>query len=189
TPSITFSPSVYYAQGTDYHAYIATGDSIILNNRNRPIRIKDNIGKVTIMGAELALHLKITEGIDWNISYSYIDTEINEFRVLNPNEDDDLVGNQLVYQPRDLFHTAFMWRNPVVNALVSFNYKGAQWLNDVNTEKIEEFNYIDLHLWRPIYRGLSASIEVHNLLDQDYVDSRNMIAPGRMINVQLKYSF
>ena len=186
---ITFSPTVFYALGTDYHAYIATGDSIVLNNRNRPIRIKDNIGKVTIMGAEMALRMKLTEGLDLNISYSYTDTEITEFRVLDPNEDDDLVGKQLVYQPRDQFHTSLMWRNPFVNAMISFNYKGAQWLNDVNTEVIEEFNFIDLHLWRPIYRGLSAALKIHNLFDQDFVDSRNMIAPGRIINFELKYNF
>lgn len=185
----TLSPSVYYAQGTDYHAYIATGDSLLMNNRMRPIRIMDNIGKVEILGAELAVRINLLQGLDWNMSYSYTDTEITDYRVLDPNEDDDLVGKQLVYQPRDLFFTAITWRNPIVNTMLSLHYKGAQWLNDVNTEEIESFNYIDLHLWRPVFRGLSAALKIHNLLDQDFVDSRNMIAPGRMINAELKYSF
>ncbi len=73
--------------------------------------------------------------------------------------------------------------------MVSYNYKGVQWLNDVNTEEIESFNYIDLHLWRPLYQDLSVALKVHNLLDQDFADSRNMITPGRMANAQLKYSF
>jgi outer membrane receptor protein involved in Fe transport len=71
----------------------------------------------------------------------------------------------------------------------SFNHKGVQWLNDVNTEKIESFNYIDLHVWRHLYRGLSAALKVHNLLDQDFVDSRNVVAPGRMITGELRFSF
>lgn len=186
---ITISPAVFYAQGNDYHAYIATGDSLMLNNRMRPIRIKDNIGKVEILGAEMAARINLMAGLDWNISYSYTDTEIIEYRVLDPIEDDDLVGRQLVYQPRDMFYTGLIWRNPIVNAMMSYNYKGAQWLNDVNTEEIEAFKYVDLHLWRPVYSGLSVALKIHNLLDQDYVDSRNMIAPGRMINAELKYSF
>jgi iron complex outermembrane recepter protein len=186
---VTISPAVFYAQGKDYHAYIATGDSLVLNNRMRPIRIKDNIGKVEILGAELAAQINLLKGFDWNISYSYTDTKIAEYQIFDPGEDDNLVGNQLVYQPRDMFYTALTWRNPIVNTLVSFNYKGAQWLNDVNTEEIKAFSYIDLHLWRPVYRGLSVSVKVHNLFDQDFVDSRNMIAPGRMINAELKYSF
>lgn len=129
------------------------------------------------------------QGFDWDISYSYTDTEIKEFRIFDPGEDDDLVGKQLVYQPRDMFFTGITWRNSIINAMVSYNYKGAQWLNDVNTEKIESFNYIDLHLWRPVFRGLSVAVKVHNLLNQDYVDSRNMIAPGRMINAELQFSF
>ncbi|MFW5793524.1 MAG: TonB-dependent receptor, partial [Bacteroidota bacterium] len=186
---LTISPSVFYSVGTDYHAYIATGDSLVMNNRLRPIRIKDNIGKVEIMGAEIALNLQITKGLDWSASYSYIETEIVEYERFDIIEDDDLIDKELVYQPKEIFHTALSWRNPYINAFVSFNYKSAQWLNDVNTEEIEAFNYIDLNLWRNIYKGLSASVMVHNLLNSDYVDSRNIIAPGRMISFELKYCF
>ncbi len=186
---LTLSPAIFYAQGTDYHSYIATGDSLMLNNRMRPIRIKDNIGRVNISGTELGANYRISSGLNWIVSYSYTDTEIKEFRVFDPNEDENLEGKELVYQPRNQFHTSVSWRNPFVNFFVSFNHKGSQWLNDVNTQEIEAFNYIDLHVWRELFRGLSVAIKVHNLLDQDFVDSRNMIAPGRMINTELKFSF
>jgi outer membrane receptor protein involved in Fe transport len=189
TPRITLSPSVYYSLGADFHAYISTGDSLVMNNRKRPIRIKDNIGKVEILGAEMAARFNITKGLQWGISYSYNDTKISEFLVLDPEKDEDLVGKQLVYQPRDIFNTSVLWRNPYVNVMLAYNYKGSQWLNDVNTEQIESFNFIDLHLWRPVFRGLSVAVKIHNLLDQDFVDSRNMIAPARMINAELRYSF
>jgi outer membrane receptor protein involved in Fe transport len=186
---ITISPTIFAARGRDYHAYISTGDSLIMNNRMRPIRIKDNIGHVNIMGAELALSIQLTKGLDVSAAYSYTETEITEFKRLNADTDDDLVGRKLVYQPRDIFFTSVSWRNPWMNFFVSYNFKGNQWLNDVNTEEIEAFNYIDLQLWRSVFAGLSAGVKVHNLLDQDFVDSRNMIAPGRMISVELKYSF
>lgn len=186
---ITISPSLYYSTGTDYHAYIATGDSLLMNNRLRPIRIKDNIGKVNIMGAELAVGINLSENINMSLAYSHINTEIVEYKRFDEQQDDDLVGNALVYQPKDIFHASLSWENRFVNLYLSYNYKGAQWLNDVNTEEIDAFGNVDLHLWRPVYAGLSASVKVHNLLDEDYIDSRNIIAPGRMITATLKYAF
>lgn len=186
---VTISPSVYYSIGTDYHAYIATGDSLFMSGRMRPIRIKDNIGKVEILGAELAVNLKFTENINLSLAYSHIDTEIVEYERFNEEIDDDLEGKALVYQPNDLLNASFTWRNKYVNFFISYDYKGAQWLNDVNTEEIEAYSNIDVQLWRPVYKGLAASVKINNLLDDDYVDSRNMISPGRMITAELRYSF
>jgi iron complex outermembrane recepter protein len=186
---LTISPSVYYSSGRDYHAYIATGDSLQMGSSLRPIRIKDNIGKVGITGGELALEYQMTQNINWSLAYSRIQTNIIEHRVLNPDRDADLTGNALVYQPRDIFHASLSWRNAWVNAFLAFNYKGAQWTNDVNTQEIEAFNHIDLHLFRDIAAGFSAAFMIHNLLDSDYVDSRNIIAPGRMITASLSYRF
>ena len=189
TKRITLSPGIFYAIGRDYHAYIATGDSLLMNNRMRPIRIKDNIGKVNIMGAEVALNLEPVDGLNIDLAYTFTETEIIEHRVLNPDIDDNLAGKALVYEPKDILHAGVSWRNKYLNFYASFNHKGAQWLNDVNTEKIEAFNYIDLHVWRQLYRGLSAALKVHNLLDQDFVDSRNVVAPGRMITGEIRFSF
>ncbi|MGF1586808.1 MAG: TonB-dependent receptor [Bacteroidales bacterium] len=186
---ITFSPGIFYSLGTDYHGYIATGDSLLLNNRLRPIRIMDNIARVSIAGAELGLELKVIRGLDWALAYSYTNTEITEFRVLDQEKDDDLTGNELVYQPRDILHTSLSWRNRYLNTFISLNHKSSQWINDVNSEEIESYSYIDLHFWRNIYRGLSLSVKVHNLLDHNYADSRNMIAPGRMMGYELKMTF
>jgi len=185
--NITISPSVFYTIGTDYHAFISTGDSIMQGNRMRPIRMKDNIGKVNIAGAELAAAVMIVDGLNVNLAYTYTHTEIKEFRVFDPEREDNLVGMAMIHQPKDLFHAAVSWRNRFVNAYVSFNYKGAQWLDDMNTEKIEAFNYVDLRLWRQVYKGLSASVNVYNLFDQNFIDSRNIISPGRMIKGELVF--
>lgn len=186
---ITISPSVYYSIGTDYHAYIATGDSLFMSGRMRPIRIKDNIGKVEILGTELAVNLKFSERIALSLAYSHIETEIVEYERFDEEIDDDLTGNALVYQPTDIFNASFTWENKFVNFFVAYDYKGAQWTNDVNTEEIEAYSNIDLQLWRPVYKNLSAAVKVNNVLDDDYVDSHTMIAPGRMITAELKYKF
>lgn len=186
---LTLSPGVYYAFGKDYHAYIATGDSLLMNNRMRPIRIKDNIGEVKIFGVELAANYQISSSLAFHAAWSYTDTEIMKFRVLDPQIDLNLKGNELVYQPKNLFNAGLNWQNRWFNVYTTYNYKDAQWLNDANTEQIEAFSSVDLQLQGKIYRGFSAAIMVHNLLDTDYVDSRNVIAPGRMITAEIKFVF
>jgi outer membrane receptor protein involved in Fe transport len=186
---VTLSPSVFYSLGKDYHGYISIGDSLILNNRLRPIRIMDNIARVSVTGVELGLEVRVSREIEWTLAYSHVNAEITEFRVFNQAQDNDLTGNELVYQPKDIVHTSMAWRNRYLNAFVSFNHKGSQWIDDVNSEKIEAFNYMDLKLWKNIFRGHDISVKIHNLFDHKYTDSRNMIAPGRMIFAEIRLTY
>ena len=186
---VSFSTSFFYSIWQDYHAYIATGDSIILNNNLRPIMTKSNIGKVEIYGAEFNVNFTLSNSFIWSLAYSHIVTNILDYKRLNSEIEDNLVGKELVYQPSDIFNTTLIWKNSIINSSVVFNYKGAQWINDINTEKINSYYFIDLQLWRPIYKGLQASLMIHNLLNNHYIDSRNMISPGRMLSLQIKYEF
>ncbi|MDX9941791.1 MAG: TonB-dependent receptor [Bacteroidales bacterium] len=186
---IRISPTVFYSMGKDYHAYIATGDSLVMNNRLRPIRIMDNIGKVNIMGVELAGQFQLTSQVSLLASYSFIDTEIMEYRVFNPSVDESLTGKELVYQPKNIAYAGVFWEMPWLSVFASYQYKDAQWLNDVNTEEIDAFGTLDLQVRAKIYRWISAGLMVHNLLDTDYVDSRNILAPGRMITAELRFTF
>lgn len=186
---ISFATSLFYSIGKDYHAYISTGDSLILNNRLRPIIAKKNIGKVQILGAEFNVNVVLNNNFNWSVAYSHIVTNILEGKNFIAGAEVDLVGSELVYQPKDIFNTSLIWKNSIVNSSIVFNYKGAQWKNEVNTDNLAGYYFIDLQLWRPIYKGLHASIMVHNLLDQKYVDFRDMISPGRMMSFQLKYEF
>ncbi len=186
---IKLSASAFFARGHDYHAYIATGDSVTLNNRLRPIRIKDNISKTEIQGIELQSNINITKGLSLKTNYTHIKTNILEYKTLNPEADIDMTGKELVYQPKASFYSALRWYTNIVHVQLSFQNKSSQWLNDINSEKIEAFHYYDLHLWRDIYSGLSASVMIHNLFDQNYTDSSNMEAPGRIISLEVKYAF
>lgn len=186
---LTVSPTIYYATGSDYHAYISTGDSLLMNNRMRPIRKKDNIGKVEIFGTELAANYQISRSLALHAAWAFTDTEILEYKVLDPNEDLALEGNELVYQPRNLFNAGLNWQNKWFSLYATYNYKDAQWLNDANTELIESYSSVDLQIQSKIYRGFSAAVMVHNLFDTDFVDSRNVIAPGRMITAEIRFVF
>lgn len=181
---LSFSTSLFYSIGTDYHSYISTGDSIVLNKKLRPILQKENIGKVEIYGAELSAKYSPAKNIILQSSYSYTLTNIVK---LSDNPDLDLNGLELVYQPKGLFNTSITWRNKIVNSSFVLNYKGEQWTNDVNTEKIGDYYFIDIQLWRTLYKGLNATLMVQNLLDNEFIDSRNVISPGRIISLQVKY--
>ncbi len=186
---LVFTTSGFYSIGTDYHAFISTGDSLRLGGRMQPIRRKDNIGKVNIMGTEIAANYQLSRNITMNAAWSYTHTEIVEFRLLNPNIDLNLAGKELVFQPINLLNVGLIWQTKWFNLLATYNYKDAQWLNDANTEKIESFSTVDLQVNGRIFRGIMAAIMVHNLLDSDYIDSRNVIAPGRMITAELRFNF
>lgn len=183
---LSFSPTVYFSRGKDYHAYISTGDSLMMNNRMRPIRKMDNIGRVEIMGGELAASFNPSRAVSLNMSYSRINTRILEFRVLDQLTEDNLHGNELVYQPASLFNTSFVIRHKWVNLFAAFNYKGSQWLNEVNTQTLEAFNYTDVRIWKELAGRITLEASAHNLFDQQYVDSRSMTGPGRLVMFGLK---
>jgi iron complex outermembrane recepter protein len=185
---LSISPSLFYSRGRDYHAYIATGDSLILNNRMRPIRMKDNIERVNVIGAEIAARLHVTKGLNLGVSYSHINTKITRFEVFDSQMDEELTGKALVYQPKDLFNTSISWRNDILNVFIGFNYKGSQWLNEVNTESIDAYNYTDIHVWKEIFRGFQVSVKAHNVFSQAYVDSRNIIGPRRILMMEATYT-
>jgi iron complex outermembrane receptor protein len=187
--NLTISPSLFYSIGTDFHAYISTGDSIFLSGKDRPIIKKSNIGKVNIYGGEINLSYEIIKDLFFYAGASYIITDIIEFERLDSENEEDLRGNELIYQPKDMFNLSIVWKNKFVNASIYGIYKGEQWTNDVNTEFIRNYNYFDVQLWRPVYKGLQASVMVHNIFDNAYVDSHNMVSPGRMFSFQLKYNF
>jgi outer membrane receptor protein involved in Fe transport len=180
------SPTAYFAKGMDYHAYISTGDSLVLNNRLRPIRIKDNIGEVAIWGAELEMGCEYYGKSTSAGGLYHTKTEIKAYGLANPDKEDNLVGKALVYQPTDGLHTSLGWQSDIVNGFISFNYKGMQWLDDMNSERIQPFLYADLRLGKAVYKGLHASINIHNLFGHGYIDSRNLVAPGRMIMAELR---
>jgi outer membrane receptor protein involved in Fe transport len=186
---LTISPSLFYSIGTDFHAYISTGDSIFLSGKDRPIIKKSNIGKVNIYGGEINLSYEIIKDLFFNAGASYIVTDIIEFERLDSENEEDLTGNELIYQPKDMVNLSIVWKNKFVNASIFGIYKGEQWTNDVNTEYIRNYNYFDAQLWRQVYKGLQASVMVHNIFNNDYVDSHNMVSPGRMFTFQLKYNF
>jgi iron complex outermembrane receptor protein len=183
---LSITTSLFYSLGTDYHAYVSTGDSIFLNKKLRPIMKKSNISKVEIYGIEAGLKYAPVENFICQLSYSFINTNVLDFS--NNNTETELTGKGLVYQPKDIFNLSATWKNKIVNASVLVNYKGNQFTNDVNSESIDSYYYVDMQLWRTIYKGLNATFMVQNLLDNEFIDSRNVISPGRMISLQVKYT-
>ncbi len=187
--NIVLSPTVFYSNGTDFHAYVSTGDSLVMSGRLRPIRKMANIGKVTLKGLEFSANWSIGSHINWSAAYAHTQSEIIQFEQLNPATDPDLIGKAITYQPKDLFSTAVRLVHPWINAHLSFHYKGAQWMNDMNTEQIDPYYFVDLNIWRRLAGGLHASLKIHNLLNAEYIDSRNTVAPGRMFTAELQYRF
>lgn len=181
--------SGFYALGKDYLHYISTGDSIRLNNRWRPIKKMDNIAQVEIKGLELDAKYRIGQALELNAAYTYTSAQVKDFTVVNPATDTDITGKKLSYHPENIFYGGITWRNPIVNIFAGFNYKDKQFVDDINEEALDAFYTIDLKLWRSLFNYLEISVMAHNLADKKYIDSRSIVAPGRILQAELKFKF
>ncbi len=189
--NLQLAASGFYAIGSDYLHYISTGDSIRLNNKWRPIKRMENIGKVEIKGFEIDAKYRIGQAFDINAAYTFASATVKEFVVNDPETDDDLTGYKLSYNPENVFHSGITWRNKFVNVFAGINYKDKQYTDDLNTEEdaLKAFYTVDMKVWRTFFNYLEVAVQVHNLTDNNYIDSNSIIAPGRMIVGELKFKF
>ncbi len=126
-----------------------------------------NIGKVGIQGLELGMVVPFSK--DWKATFNYVHnkSEIKEHE-LEPK----IVGKELSYNPKNIFNLGLQYNNPkYITVGIWLRNTGKQYSNDMNTNKIDGYSLIDLKVQRDIYAGITASVSVYNLLDEEYFAS------------------
>jgi iron complex outermembrane receptor protein len=174
------SHSFYYATGNDFLYYVATGDSLY----GRNIYKRQNVTNVTMQGAEVSMDYKIAKGFDIKSNYTYSESKIDEF-----TENPALEGKYLKYVPKHKVSVALFWQNKFFNASILGLYKGEQFANDENTEKIDPYYTIDLHIAKKLFDNYMISLNIHDLFDNKYMETVDRISPGRIINVRGMFRF
>ncbi len=86
-------------------------------------------------------------------------------------------------------YAGISWNNKYFNATVSYNYISSQWYDDENTILIEAYDIIDLQISRAFGKHLYASLTIQNILDNEYIDRKGYLSPGRYITGEIKYRF
>jgi len=186
---LTVEPSVYYSLGKDFQYFVGTGDSIDTGGDvPKPIYQRQNIAKVEVIGAEISLNYSLLKNLLLSANYTYNHSTIKEY--IKPEDyEKDITGKYLIEVPRNMAYAGIRWENKYFTSTVSYNYIGSQWYDDENTILIDAYNLIDLQFSKAFGKHFFASLSIQNILDNEYIDRKGYLSPGRFITGEIKYRF
>jgi outer membrane receptor protein involved in Fe transport len=76
------------------------------------------------------------------------------------------------------------------------HYNGSMYINDQNTvdeivlsDQYPAYTTVDVKLWKAFKEHYKLSLNVQNLMDVKYYDSKNAVCPGRFITAELAVNF
>jgi iron complex outermembrane receptor protein len=177
---LKISASAYYAIGKDFLYYVSTGDSLY----GRAIYIRENVTNVNIKGAELEVGYEPFHNFNILANYTYNDSKIDEF-----DERPELENKYLTYVPKYTASVSLFWKNKIVNTSIRGLYKGEQYSNEENTEKIDPYFTFDIQLSKSIRQNYIVSLDVQDIFDNKHMETSNYISPGRIITGRIAVKF
>ncbi|MEI6683063.1 MAG: TonB-dependent receptor [Bacteroidota bacterium] len=181
-------PSVYYCIGHDFQYFVNTGDSINTGgDKNKPIIRRENVSRVAILGAEMALQYQLSRQVSFVASYAFNDSRVKEFTILHGGT--DLTGRFIMEVPRNQFSAGVFWNNRIIQTSLTFNQRDAQWSDDENTVKTPGFNIFDLKAGHTFFKQVNLSCVVQDIFNTRYYDSKGNISPGRFFMVNVTWRF
>jgi len=191
-----FSASVYYSRGKDFQYYVSNGETIDMGFGERPIFIRANISDVEMYGAEAELRYNILSSLSVFANYAYTHSTILEYHKIAGNDTIDLAGNFLTDVPEHIFAAGVNYSNRIVNTSVFVRYTGSMYINDQNTwdeillsDKYPAYTTVDLKLWKSFKKHYNLSLNIQNLFDVKYYDSKYAVCPGRFITAEIAVNF
>ena len=179
--------SSYYSRGRDFIYSVDTGQTRFLWGKDRAVYLMDNVTEVQVLGLEADLTYDFRNDLQFFSNYTYNESTIEEF-----NERPDLEGKRLEYVPKHSFSAGVTFLHPWLNCRLVWNYVGEQYADDVNTETLDAYDTVDLKLWRDLdflVPGLSANLNIQNLLDEEYLRSEDAKDPGIFVVGRLEYTW
>jgi iron complex outermembrane receptor protein len=191
-----FSASVYYSRGKDFQYYVSNGETIDMGFGEKPIFVRANISDVEMYGAEAELRYDILASLSIFANYAYTHSAILDYHKIAGNDTIDLAGKFLTDVPEHTFTIGSNWNNRFVNTSIFIRYNGSMYINDQNTwdeillsDKYPAYTTVDMKLWKSFKRHYKASVNIQNLLDVKYYDSKYAVCPGRFITAEIAVNF
>jgi len=62
-----------------------------------------------------------------------------------------------------------------------------QWFDDMNTEFVDSRHTMDIKVSKLFAKKITAQLSVQDLFDEQFVDRKGLLSPGRFILLELKY--
>lgn len=184
---LSIKPSLFYSGGNDFQYLVATGEFIDSGSEEPvPVFQRQNVSRVEVAGAELGLGYAFTERVLISAAYTRNYSRILDYESPGPI---DLAGKHLNEVPPNIVNIGFSWRNRIVDLYIDYTFTDEQWFDEENTEIIESYSVVNVRLSRKVFSGFHATIDIQDLLDEQYIDRKGYLSPGRFIMVEIKYSF
>jgi len=178
-------PSVYYSLGSDFQYLVATGDYVDAGSDDPiPVYQRQNVTKVEIIGTELGLEYYITQKIKLTGSYAYNYSKIIEY---NATSDQNLDGKYLSEVPPNLVFVGLQCQNKIVDFFINYSYTDDQWYDELNTSIVDSYSLVNLRLSKYVLKDLQLILDIQDLLNEQYVDRKGYLSPGRFIMFEIKY--
>jgi iron complex outermembrane receptor protein len=187
--------SFYYSIGYDFMYLLSTSDSVNLGYTIAPIFQVANISKVNVFGIEADVSSPIGKYLNAYCNYTYNHSTIADFKP-NTAADRELAGKFLPNIPMNKFSAGISLLTPYFNLSIAEKYVGTRWVKDDNTvdniylmtDKYPAYFSTDLKLWQKA-GPFDFSIEIDNLFNVVYINSKGFKSPGRMVFGRLDYQF
>jgi iron complex outermembrane recepter protein len=193
---VFFSASLFYTLGTDFQYYVSNGQTIDMGFGDRPIFVRANISKVEIYGGESEVKVEITPALIAFANYSYTHSVIRDYRKIADNDTIDLSGKYLTDVPEHIITAGITWTNRLLNSGVSVHYNGPMYINDQNSmdeillsTQYEGYTTVDMKVGKEFMKHYKISLNIQNLFNKKYYDSKDAVCPGRFITMEAGVSF
>ncbi|MBW1679045.1 MAG: TonB-dependent receptor [Deltaproteobacteria bacterium] len=182
TESILVRFSGYYTDAEDFFYPIRIGSD---PDTGRDVFQRMNVGEVEIYGFEAEATYQINPR--WSVfgNFTWNRSRIDEF-----GPDRTLEGNDLEYTPRVKGNIGVSFFDPkICRVELVGRYVDEMYTNSDNDEELNDYLTVDLKLSRKIGKFGEASLDIMNILDEDYEEYSDSRAPGRVIMgmITLKY--
>jgi iron complex outermembrane receptor protein len=189
------SLSVYYTLGNDYMYFLSTGDTVNLGYTLAPVYQSQNISLVEILGAEADFQFDVNKAISFYANYTYNHAIIKEF-IPQTNADRNLSGKFLTDIPMHKFSFGTTCKTKYANVSLAGKYNGSRWINDDNStdnvylfsNKYPAYFLTDIKIWKSL-KNITLSIDVENLFNVKYTNSKGYVSPGRFYMFKINYQF
>lgn len=186
----TLTTAVYYSFGHDFQYSVSTGDSVDTGgDALKPVLIADNIGKVEIGGIELSSSYLLNDQLSFQLSYSYNHSIITEYKSSLVDVTIDLAGKEMAEVSPNLFYAGMTWKNRFFEMNLNGNYVDSQWYDPENTILIDDYFILNAKVSKAFYKHYYLAIEAQNLLDNQFVDRKGQVSPGRFMTAIFMYNF
>jgi outer membrane receptor protein involved in Fe transport len=175
---------------------VSNGQTIDMGLGDRPIFIRDNISDVEIYGAEAELKYEILPSLSLFGNYAYTHSTILKYSRISANDTIDLTGKFLTDIPDYILCAGATYMNRFVNSSLYIRYTSPMWVNDQNsidevilTNRYAAFTTADIKFWKEIKKHYKLTLNIQNLFDVKYYDSKDAVCPGRFITGEFSVNF